>query len=146
MVAAVALIAGCDGGDDDGDGTSAPGAPERGAANGRPTEPTAETRCQVGRPPDYFVPKPEKSPLATIGCARLGVSSKPVEFSANSERIGRRGHVCLNPAYGDRGRRGLYIPAACVRAPVSRRLDVVSVEVPRGHNGVDEIDFPRARG
>src|SRR5918999_3173786 len=94
-------------------------------------EPTTKTRCEVGGRPGYFVPKPEESPLAIIGCARLGVSTKPVEFSADSQPIGGRDHVCLNPAYRGRGRLGFYIPAACVPAPVSRKLAVIHVEVPR---------------
>jgi hypothetical protein len=48
----------------------------------------------------------------------------------DSERIGRNDHVCFNPAYRGRGRLGMYIPTACVLDPGSRRLDVVSIEVP----------------
>src|SRR5918992_2184397 len=109
LMAVIALIAGCN----------------------APAAPTTKTPCDVGGRPDYFVPAPLESPLAIIGCARLGVSGKPVEFSANSRPIGRRDHVCLNPAYPGRGRLGIYIPAACVPDPVSRRLAVIGVEVPR---------------
>jgi hypothetical protein len=108
--ALVAIIAGC-GGDDGG-------------------RDTAASRCDIGGRPDYFVPGGEAGPLAIIGCARLGVSGKPVEFSLESERIGRKDHVCFNPAYRGRGRLGMYIPTACVLDPGSRRLDVVSIEVP----------------
>ena len=36
----------------------------------------------------------------------------------------------MTPDSGGRGRRAFYIPNACMREPLSRRLDVVSVEVP----------------
>jgi hypothetical protein len=114
---AVAVVAGCGG-----DGGS------RDAAH--PAKAPTESRCDIGGRPDYFVPGGEAGPLAIIGCARLGVSGKPVEFSAESERIGREHHVCINPAYRGRGRLGMYIPTACVLDPGSRRLDVVSIEVP----------------
>jgi hypothetical protein len=92
---------------------------------------TTKTRCDVGGRPDYYVPKPAESPLAIIGCARLGVSGKPVEFSAHSEPIGHKDYACLNPAYRGSGRLGIYIPAACVPDPISRRLAVIGVEIPR---------------
>ena len=93
-------------------------------------ESTTRSRCDVGGRPDYFVPGGEDGPLPIIGCARLGVSGKPVEFSLDYERIGAKDHVCINPAYRGRGRLGMYIPTACVHDPGSRRLDVVSIEVP----------------
>ena len=120
VIAAIAFVAGCD--EDDGD--------QREAASPPAAEATRPARCEVGARPDYFVPRPEESPVAVVGCARLGVSRKPVEFSANPERIGREAHLCLNPAFGAGGRLGMYIPAACVRDPVSRRLDVIGTEVP----------------
>lgn len=130
-IAAVVLITGCDiGEEDDGVMTGPPGASEGGPPAGRPAAATTKTRCEVGGQPDYYVPKPEESPLAIIGCARLGLSMKPVEFSANGQRIGRKDYVCLNPAYRGPRRGGMYIPSACVRDPVSRRLRVVGDEVP----------------
>jgi len=85
----------------------------------------------VGERPNYFVPGGNDGPFAIIGCARLGVSGKAVEFSADDERIGRKDHVCLDPAYRGRGELGNYIPAVCVRDPVSRKPEVISVEIPR---------------
>jgi hypothetical protein len=126
----VAIIAGC-GGDNEGrDVTGGAHQPElervvTGSANA-----TTESHCDIGGRPDYFVPGGDDGPFAIIGCARLGASGKPVEFSAEYERIGRKDYVCINPAYSGRGQLGSYIPAACVRDPVSRRLDVVSIEIP----------------
>jgi len=130
VIATAVLTAGCNGGDESGDVARGPGASDEGTPTARPAEATVKTRCEVGERPGYYVPAPEDSPLAIIGCARLGASTKPVEFSANGERIGQRDHICLNPAYGRGGQLGAYIPNACVRDPVSRDVDVVSVEVP----------------
>ena len=51
--------------------------------------------------------------LALLGCARLGVSGKRVEFIGNQGVIDGVRHACINPAYSGRGRRGLFIPAIC---------------------------------
>ena len=96
----------------------------------RPAGPTSERPCEVGERPDYFVPGGEGGPFAIIGCAELGVSGKPVEFSADFERIGRDDFVCIDPAYRGRGQMGIYIPTTCVRDPVSKRLDVVDAGIP----------------
>jgi hypothetical protein len=74
--------------------------------------------CKVGQRPDYFVPG--DNPLALLGCARLGVSDKPIEFSANLDRFQRRSTFCLNPAYRGRGNPGMYIPAICTLEPPTR--------------------------
>jgi len=71
--------------------------------------------CAVGERPDYFVPGPPDEPLALLGCARLGVSGKTVEFSANLAHIDGVRQECINPAYSGRGRRGFYIPAICAQ-------------------------------
>ena len=85
----------------------------------------------MGERPDYFVPGPgPDDPLAIIGCARLGVSGRPVEFSAAAERIGRRPALCVNPAYRGRGQLGVYIPAHCPGNPVGRRLWVLDMGIP----------------
>ncbi len=131
VAAAVILITGCDiGGDGDGD-QSGSEASEGGGATVRPAPATVETRCDIGGQPDYYIPKPVDAPLAIIGCARLGLSMKPVEFSANGERIDGKAYVCLNPAYRDTRRLGAFIPAACEPEPISRRLVVVAAAVPR---------------
>jgi hypothetical protein len=112
----LAIVAGCDASDTD-------------------TTPVADATkkypCQVGERPGYFVPGPDPGdPVPVIGCARLGVSEKPVEFSAHAERIAGRAHVCVNPAYRGRGQLGVYIPSTCPPNPVPRRLDVLRVDVP----------------
>lgn len=120
--ATLLALAGC-GGEDSG---KLPGAAAAGAR---------ETRCRIGKEPNYFVPRPPDSPLAIIGCARLTVSGKPVELSANANRrqprIGLvRGIgplLCINPAYG---KLGAYIPTACPSNPVREKLYVVP-EIPR---------------
>jgi hypothetical protein len=131
--AAVVLISGCDVGEEDDRATTRPGASEGGPPAVRSAPATTKTHCDIGGRPEYYVPKPVESPLAIIGCARLGVSAKPVEFSADYERIDGRDYVCLNPAYrgrGNRGRPSFYIPNACIREPLSIRPDVVGAEVP----------------
>jgi hypothetical protein len=56
------------------------------------SEPIKSTpaRSDIGERPDYFVPGPARGPLALLGCARLGVSGKPVEFSGNLARLDAR--------------------------------------------------------
>jgi len=76
--------------------------------------------CRIGERPRYFVPGPPGSPLALLGCARLGVSGKRVDFSGNVDRIAHTRYACINPAYGGRGRRGIYIPAVCLNRPLQR--------------------------
>ena len=126
----VAIIAGC-GGDNAGrDVTGSAHQPKLKPPAAQPAKATTEARCDIGARPDYFVPRGNDGPFAIIGCARLGASGKPVEFSANYERIGRKDHICINPAYRGRRQLGIYIPTACLRDPVSRRLDVVSSEIP----------------
>jgi hypothetical protein len=116
LAAILAVVGGCGGGDP--------------ARNPQPG-PTTRTPCQVGERPDYFVPGPNTDdPLAIIGCARLGASGKPVEFSARVEPIGRHAYLCVNPAYHGRGQLGVYIPTACSRTPVPEGVDVVGVGIP----------------
>src|SRR5215207_8435765 len=126
-----ALTAGCNGGEEGDDVPNGPRSVEPGPGAARAAEATSQTRCEVGERPNYFVPGGNDGPFAIIGCARLGVSGKAVEFSADDERIGRKDHVCLDPAYRGRGELGNYIPAVCVRDPVSRKPEVISVEIPR---------------
>lgn len=96
---------------------------------GAPAGPTVRTQpCDEGGPPGYFVPG---GAPAIVGCARLGVSGKPVEFSAGRERIGGESQVCLNAAYRGRGRMGIYIPSVCRSPSALRELTVFRVEVPR---------------
>ncbi|HEV2814785.1 MAG TPA: hypothetical protein VGW10_16130 [Solirubrobacteraceae bacterium] len=87
------------------------------------------TRCDVGGRPGYFVPGDRR--LALLGCARLGVSGKRVELSGSVSRIGRRLHLCINPAYSGRGRRGFYIPALCKLHPPPSRFAVRDAGQPR---------------
>jgi hypothetical protein len=126
----VAVIAGCAGDNGEREVTGGAHQPALEPANARPATATTESRCDIGGRPDYFVPGGDDGPFAIIGCARLGASGKPVEFSADHELIGREDHVCISPAYRGRGQLGIYIPTACVPDPVSRRLDVVSIEIP----------------
>ena len=87
--------------------------------------------CEIGKRPGYFVPGPEDSPLAVLGCAHLGVSGKRVEFSAHCARIEGDLHSCINPAYSGRGRRGFYIPAVCKRSPPLSRFAIRDAAQPR---------------
>jgi hypothetical protein len=116
-VALLGLLAGCD-------ANVTPTATRSAAA-------TKTAPCAVGERPDYFVPGPDPDdPHAIIGCARLGASGRPVEFSAAAERIGRQPALCLNPAYRGRGQLGVYIPAHCPGNPVRRRLWVLEMGIP----------------
>jgi hypothetical protein len=130
IVIVVAIVAGCSGDNERREGTGGRSSTGAHPVASDPAKATTEWRCDIGGRPDYFVPSEDDGPFAIIGCARLGASGKPVEFSANYERIGRKDHVCINPAYRGRGQLGIYIPTACLRDPVSRRLDVVSIEIP----------------
>ena len=59
-------------------------------------------------------------PPALLGCARLGVSGRRVEFSGDRAVIDGVRHACINPAYSGRGQRGMFIPAICPAGPLSR--------------------------
>jgi hypothetical protein len=113
------LLGGCGG-----DESSAP--PRRAQLNQ-----TTPTSCRVGERPEYFVPGPADSPLAVLGCARLGVSGKRVEFSGNLGLIGRELHLCINPAYSGRGQRAFYIPALCKLHPPPSRFAIRDSGQPR---------------
>jgi hypothetical protein len=138
-VAVVGFIAGCGGGEHGAHVTSGRGPSEARPATARLAPATTNTRCDVGGRPGYFVPKPERSPIAIVGCARLGVSAKPVEFSVNGERDGGKRWVCLNAAYRVRGRLGHFIPSVCPREPVSRGVNVSSMEGPREVPGYEKV-------
>jgi hypothetical protein len=92
---------------------------------------TTLARCAVGQRPAYFVPGPPGSPLALVGCARLGVSGKRVEFSANVADIDGVRHACVNPAYSGRRQPGMYIPAICALQPPLSRFAVRDAAQPR---------------
>jgi hypothetical protein len=59
------------------------------------------------------------------------VSGKHVEFSANLAALDGELEACINPAYGGRGRRGLYIPAICKLDPPLSRFAVRHAAEPR---------------
>ena len=90
---------------------------------------TTPARCEVGERPGYFVPGDGRPAL--LGCARLGVSGKRVEFSGNLGDIDGRRHACINPAYSGRGRRGFFIPARCGFEPPLSRFAVRDAAQPR---------------
>ena len=98
---------------------------------GRAPIETLPARCEVGERPGYFVPGPVDGRPALLGCARLGVSGKRVEFSGNLDDIGGARRACINPAYSGRGRRGLYIPAICALEPPLSRFAVRDAAQPR---------------
>lgn len=87
--------------------------------------------CAVGERPGYFVPGPADSPLALLGCARLGVSGKRVEFSGNLALIDDGLYACVNPAYSGRGGSGAYIPAICKLEPPLSEFAVRDAGQPR---------------
>ncbi len=87
---------------------------------------TVAAHCDVGDRPGYFVPS--GSPPVLIGCARLGVSGKRVEFSTHPDRIDGEPYVCINPTYGPRGR---FIPAICTRHPPPSNFRVHDSSQPR---------------
>ena len=91
---------------------------------------TTPARCDVGERPGYFVPGSERDRLALLGCARLGVSGKRIEFSGNLDEIDGELHFCMNPAYSGRGQRGFYIPALCAFDPL-QRFAIHDAEHPR---------------
>jgi hypothetical protein len=92
------------------------------------TRETTRARCNVGARPRYFVPKTPDSPLALLGCVRLGVSGKRVELSATVARIGREHHSCIHPAYFGRSH---FIPAICALEPPLARFAVRDAAQPR---------------
>ena len=92
---------------------------------------TKPARCNVGERPGYFVPGPVDGRLALLGCARLGVSGKRVEFSGDLGDIDGERSACINPAYSGRGQRGLYIPAICALEPPLSRFAVRDAAQPR---------------
>ena len=102
-----------------------------GAVNeARPIQAT-RAACAVGERPGYFVPGPADGPLALLGCARLGVSGKRVEFSGNLAKFDGDRHACVNPAYSGRGQRGFSIPAICALEPPLSRFAVRDASQPR---------------
>ncbi len=101
---------------------------------------SAPLRCAVGRPPAYFVPAPAESPPLLLGCARLGVSGERVEFSAHRARIAGASHLCIDPAFSGRGRRGFFIPGRCSLRPPSR-FAVEGRPQPMPRPGVDDYAF-----
>lgn len=100
-------------------------------AEDSPSSETTPARCSVGERPDYFVPGSVDGRLALLGCARLGVSGKRVDFSGNVGDIDGGRHACINPAYSGRGQRGLYIPAICALEPPLSRFAVRDAAQPR---------------
>jgi hypothetical protein len=125
------FLGGCSSDDDSGARDAEPG-----AADSRWSGPTARTEtlsaaCPIGNRPDYFVPGADRRPALLLGCARLGVSHKRAEFSLNLGRIDGKTHLCVNPAYTGRGRRGFYIPALCKLDPPPARFAVRDVAQPR---------------
>jgi hypothetical protein len=92
---------------------------------------TLSADCAIGNHPDYFVPGGDRPPALLVGCARLGVSGKRAEFSVNVGRIDGESHLCVNPAYTGRGRRGFFIPALCALDPPPARFAVRNVGQPR---------------
>ena len=109
---------------------------EHGAADSRRSGHTVRTEtlsaaCPIGDRPDYFVPGADRRPALLVGCARLGVSHKRAEFSLNLGRIDGEAHLCVNPAYTGRGRRGFYIPALCKLDPPPARFAVRDIHQPR---------------
>ena len=98
--------------------------PQERTASGRLVE-TRSARCDVGGKPGYFVPA--SSPPVLVGCARLGVSGKRVEFSRSRARIDGESHVCIDPAYG----RGRFIPGICALRPRPSSFAIHDADQPR---------------
>ena len=104
------------------------GAPAQGSGSAGSPE-SVRVSCAVGERPGYFVPA--SSPPALLGCARLGVSGKRVEFSGSLERMDGDAHLCIHPAYSGRGSRGFFIPAICKLPPPLARFAVRDSGQPR---------------
>jgi hypothetical protein len=121
-------VCGCDGANEslsrDGRPTASQSADRARVSESRPAD------CEIGRRPGYFVPGPQGTPLALLGCSRLAVSRKRVEFSANLAAIGGTRHLCINPAYNGRGHEGIYIPAICKLEPPPSRFAVRQASQP----------------
>jgi hypothetical protein len=122
------IAGGCGGGERSAAGST------RADAVTKPQAPRLETRparCDVGGRPGYFVPGPVGGRLALLGCARLGVRGKRVEFSGNLDEIDGARHACINAAYSGRGRRGQFIPSICGLEPPLARFAVRAAAQPR---------------
>jgi hypothetical protein len=104
-----------------------------GCPGDRTTLRTESTRasCAVGERPGYFVPGGDNGPLALLGCARLGLSDKRVEFSGSVAELDGEHHACVNPAYSGRGQRGFFIPTICALEPALSRFAVRDARRPR---------------
>ena len=131
-LALLVLLAGGCGRDDD---SKARDADNRAADRGRSAHSVAtktlSAACAAGDRPDYFVPGADRRPALLLGCARLGVSRKRVEFSVQLGRIDGQSYLCVNAAYTGRGRRGFYIPSLCKLDPPPARFAVRDVAQPR---------------
>ena len=130
-------LAGCDGGESSTLGRNGDVANPSARSEQARLIASVPIRCDVGERPDYFVPA--HSPSALLGCARLGVSGKRVEFSGNLDRIDRAFHFCINPAYSGRGQPGLFIPAVCKLDPPPSRFQIIYGGQPR--QGVRGYEF-----
>ena len=136
-LAAATAIAGC--GPEQSSPSSTNEAIARAATRQQAGLQTKPTTCAVGAQPNYFVPGPSNGSPMLLGCARPGVSGKRVEFSANLAHIGRRQHACVNPAYAERGRGGVYIPAICKLSPALTRFAIRDATRPQ--QGVSQYAF-----
>jgi hypothetical protein len=94
------------------------------------TPDTVPIRCAVGERPPYFVPS--DTPPVLVGCARLGVSGKRVDFSVSRSRLDGRRRLCIDTAYS----RGLFIPSVCKLRPPPARLAIRYAGRVRGHRYV----------
>lgn len=94
-----------------------------------PVPASTPLRCDIGERPPYFVPGNRR--LALLGCARLGVSGKRVDFSAAVARMDGELQLCINAAYSGRGRRGFFIPSRCGFDPPVSRLAIRAAGSPR---------------
>jgi hypothetical protein len=131
VLALTVVLSGCVRGESPSSGATGDGGPPRQRSKEIRRIETTLARCTVGERPDYFVPGPADSPLALVGCARLGVSGKRVEFSANVADIDGERHACVNPAYSGRRQPGIYIPAICALEPPLSRFAVRDAAQPR---------------
>ena len=119
----VGVGAAADSRDGDGDSTRAGATTRTGVLDSVPI------RCDVGERPRYFVPA--DSPPALLGCARLGVSRKRVDFSGSLSRIDGEYYLCIDPAYSGRGRRGFFIPGLCTLDQRPSRFAIRDAGQPR---------------
>lgn len=128
-VAAAVMVGGCAEVGTSGSGGSRAAAPPDRESARAPGIDSVRARCEVGARPDYWVPA--TTPPALLGCARLGVSGKRVEFSGHLARIDGDFHLCIDPAYGEGSQRGSYIPGLCKLTPPPQRFVVRSAQQPR---------------